>query len=370
MIVSRVYIHYPFCSTYCRYCNFAAGAPPKEEYTSPYFQRLFEEVSQTASYLAPKIDSLYFGGGTPSLMPESDLSAIIDFYAPRLDGSTEITIEINPENVTKEKAHFWKSIGINRVSLGWQSMEDSTLELLNRSGRSNHNKEAFSLLREAGFNNISVDRILSVRGDEDDSFYKALEQFQPEHVSVYQLSIEQRTVLYEWAKNGRYKAFDDDNAIYKEETCRKILAEMGFIHYEISNYARNNRVGKHNLGYWNYDYYLGLGAGASGFVPNSDWGIRTANPFSFKDYLKGLTPELEVLTQQMAIKEALMLGIRKREGIVKSCFSSRLNVPWENMFTQHPSPDFFEDTPKALILKDSALQLCNPAILSLWDILR
>ncbi|MGL5722756.1 MAG: radical SAM family heme chaperone HemW [Brevinema sp.] len=365
--VSRIYIHYPFCSTYCRYCNFAAGAPPKEEFTTLYFERLFDEILQTEHHLAPSLDSLYFGGGTPSLMPLEHLSKIVKIYESRLNPSTEITIEINPENVTKERARAWKDLGINRVSLGWQSMEDNTLEVLNRSGRSKHNKEAFSILRDAGFENISVDRILSVQGDKDESFYEALQLFQPEHVSVYQLSIEHRTVLHEWVKSGKYTPFSDDDAIYKEEMCRKVLAELGFIHYEVSNYAKNNCVGKHNLGYWNYDYYLGLGAGAAGFTPKNTWGIRTTNPFSFKDYLKGLAPECEELTRAMAIKEALMLGVRKREGIDKSRFSSRLNVPWNDLFTQAPSPNFFNDTPSHLILKESALQLCNPAILSLWE---
>ncbi|MGL5255236.1 MAG: radical SAM family heme chaperone HemW [Brevinema sp.] len=368
--VSRVYIHYPFCSTYCRYCNFAAGAPPREEFTTPYFKRLYEEIETSSSKLSSHIESLYFGGGTPSLMPVEHLEAIINFYSSKITADTEITIEINPENVTKEKSLSWKKLGINRVSLGWQSMEDTTLETLNRSGRSIHNKNAFSILRETGFDNISVDRILSVQGDEDDSFYQALEYYQPEHVSVYQLTIEKRTVLYEWARQGRYKAFSDEDAIYKEETCRKILAEMGYEHYEISNYAKNRKFGKHNLGYWNYDHYLGLGAGAAGFIPKNKWGIRTMNPFSFKDYVKGVVPEIEELSQEIAIKDALMLGIRKREGIIKSCFSSRLNIEWADIFVGELSSNFFEETAEKLILKPEALQLCNPAILNMWDNLK
>lgn len=366
-MVSRVYLHYPFCLSYCRYCNFSAGAPPLDEYTGPYFEALLSEARAKQHYLGQKLDSLYLGGGTPSLMPLPHMEKLFALYAPLLHQDSEITLEINPESVTAQKARAWKALGINRVSLGWQSMDDTTLKTLNRSGTSKDNIQAFVLLREAGFDNISVDRILSVRGDKAFIFYEALERFPPDHVSTYQLSIEERTVLHQWAQKGTYKPLADSEALDQEEQCSSVLSSLGFERYEISNYARNGKIGQHNYAYWDFCYYLGLGAGASGYVPAPPCGKRTANAFSFKDYLKGLPPEEELLSPLTAVKEALMVGVRKREGINKAAFAKRHSLSWESLFTAPPSPHFFTDSPSALILKEKAIPLCNPAVLSLWD---
>lgn len=366
-MVSRIYLHYPFCLSYCRYCNFSAGAPPKEEYTTPYFHALLKEAKEKHHYLGQRLDSLYLGGGTPSLMPLPHMDELFNFYAPLFHKGTEITLEINPESVTAQRAKTWKALGINRVSLGWQSMDDSTLKLLNRSGRAADNIKAFSLLREAGFDNISVDRILSVSGDSSEGFYSALQKLLPEHVSTYQLSIEERTVLHRWAQTGAYHPLSDSKALSLEDDCNSVLASLGFQRYEISNYARNNKIGRHNYAYWDFCYYLGLGAGASGYVPAPPYGKRTANAFSFKDYLKGIPAEEELLSPLTAIKEALMVGVRKRAGIDKKAFTLRHGIEWASLFTAPPSPYFFTDSPSALILKEKAIPLCNPAVLSLWD---
>lgn len=367
--IKRVYIHYPFCLTKCHYCNFAAGAPPKEEFTKPYHKALLSEINYYREKLTEPLDSLYFGGGTPSLMSVSDLEAVLKRFEPLIQPDTEITLEANPETVTPTLAQAWKNLNINRISLGWQSMNDSILKFLARSGNAQDNIRAFETLRNTGFNNISVDRILSVQYDTQDDFFTALHACMPEHVSTYQLTIEEKTVLHAWTKQQKYLPLSDEAALKIEDQTETQLRELGFERYEISNYSRNKNIARHNTGYWNYDYYLGLGAGASGFLPEEDsWGFRYANPFSFKDYLKSTRPaESEHINHETAVKEALMLGIRKLEGIEKHSFEDRLQIKWDTLFPHGTDRQFFDETPERLILKHAMIPFANPAVLSLWE---
>ncbi|MGL4388362.1 MAG: radical SAM family heme chaperone HemW [Brevinema sp.] len=380
MSLRRVYLHYPFCLTLCRYCNFSAGAPPKEEFTQPYLEALIKEIQHFGEKFDLQNiakDSFYFGGGTPSLMPEKNFEKIFDLIP--LHKNTEVTLEINPETVTKEKARFWKSIGINRVSLGWQSMNPKTLSFLGRSGNHTDNLRSFELLREAGFDNISVDRILSVKNDTDTDFLEALQTHTPDHISTYQLSIEAKTVLHFWTKTKKYFPTTDFDAINIEQKTHRALTQLGFEQYETSNYHKNNKKGQHNLGYWNYEYWLGLGAGASGFIPNDKLGFRYRNQFSFKDYLKNplFYEEEESIDFKTAIKEALMLGIRKREGIIKKDFEKRFynqnfcsqNSPisWQTLFPNGIPQEYFEETKKTIILKQQMIPFTNPATVALWE---
>ncbi|SFB71823.1 oxygen-independent coproporphyrinogen-3 oxidase [Brevinema andersonii] len=369
--VKRVYIHYPFCLTKCHYCNFAAGVPPKEEFLKPYHDALLLEINAYREMLTEPLDSLYFGGGTPSLMPIPDLEAILQQFEPLIRSETEITLEANPETVTSKLAQAWEKLNINRVSLGWQSMNNSILKFLARSGNAEDNIRSFETLRNAGFNNISVDRILSVQHDTEDDFFTALEACMPEHISTYQLTIEEKTVLHAWTQQKKYLPLTDGAALKIEAKTESRLAELGFERYEISNYCRNKNIGRHNTGYWNYDYYLGLGAGAAGFLPEAhSWGLRYTNPFSFKNYLKSNRPaESEQIHHETAVKEALMLGIRRLEGIEKHSFENRLNIKWDTLFPNGTDPQFFDDTPQRLILKHSMIPLANPAVLSLWEAL-
>ncbi|MGL4394180.1 MAG: radical SAM family heme chaperone HemW [Brevinema sp.] len=373
MPLHRVYLHYPFCLTLCRYCNFPAGAPPREEFIEPYFDALVKEIQHFGEKFdlsEVAHDSFYFGGGTPSLMPEKHMEKIFELIP--LHKGSEVTLEINPETVTKEKAQFWKSIGINRVSLGWQSMNPHTLSFLGRSGNDSDNIRSFEILREAGFDNISVDRILSVKNDSDDDFLQTIKKYTPDHISTYQLSIEARTVLHFWTSTKKYIPTTDAEALLIEQKTHEALTSLGFEQYETSNYHRNGKQGQHNLGYWNYDHWLGLGGGASGFIPNEEYGFRYRNAFSFKDYLKDplAYEEEESIDRETAIKEALMLAIRKREGLNKESFEQKFATSWQELFPRGIPTDFFDETETSLILKYEMIPLTNPATVALWDSLK
>ncbi|MGL5956415.1 MAG: radical SAM family heme chaperone HemW [Brevinema sp.] len=366
MNLSRIYLHYPFCTKLCHYCNFVAGVAPLDHFMQQYHDSLLKEILfyQLECGL---LKSFYLGGGTPSLIPIDFLEKIFSFFS--FNGGTEITLEINPETITKEKAKYWFELGINRVSLGWQSMEDSVLQFLGRTSTARDNILAFEILRTAGFNNISVDRILSVRGDNDLSFFRAVEQYKPDHVSTYQLSIEDRTVLSLWTKQQKYLPITDLTAVSKEEKTYEFLKSLGFDRYETSNYAQVGKEGKHNLGYWDYDYWLGLGAGASGFLPCGEYGLHYRNKSLFQSYCDDSCgyEESEYPDLRTAVKEMLMLGLRKRSGINKKYLEKRLKISWEKLFKTSPNPDYFLNEEEVLILKQEMIPLTNPAILDLWD---
>ena len=372
MSLSRVYLHYPFCTKLCHYCNFAAGVATSDNFTNQYYNALLQEIAHYKtrfdfSQIASR--SLYFGGGTPSLMPLDQLENIFSQFS--LQKETEVTFEINPETVTYEKAKIWHQLGINRVSLGWQTMNANTLKFLGRTSTPHDNIKAFEILREVGFDNISVDRILSIHNDTDKEFFEAVALYKPDHISTYQLSIEDKTVLSLWTKQKKYTPLPDEKAIQIESTTDDLLHELGFIRYETSNYAQKGKEGQHNLGYWNYDYWLGLGSGAAGFLPDDGSGFHYRNHFKFKDYCDSPISyeESEHINLHTAIKDALMLGVRKREGIDKKSFEKRIGITWENILTKSPDPEYFIDTKEFLILKKEMIPLSNPAILSLWDII-
>lgn len=370
MSLSRLYLHYPFCTKLCFYCNFTAGVSSSSEFVDNYHKALLTELQYYQSlydYNQITKKSFYLGGGTPSLMPLPYLEKIFSFFP--LHPDSEITLEINPETVTLEKAKFWYELGINRVSLGWQSMNDSTLKFLGRTSTANDNIKAFEILREVGFQNISVDRILSVNGDEDQSFFQAIQKYQPDHISSYQLSIEDKTVLALWTKQHKYFPIPDAEAIQKEQHTAELLTKYGFTRYETSNYSKSGKQGQHNLGYWNYEHWLGIGAGASGFLPNESYGLHYRNSSIFKNYCDNplLVEEKEEPSLKTAIQEFLMLGIRKRSGINKKQFECIFQIPWQKLFSTISHLEYFDDQEDFLILKQEMIPLTNPIILELWN---
>ncbi len=171
--MQRVYLHYPFCTRLCRYCNFTAGVSPDSNRKNAYHNALMRQINHYKHFNQAN-ESFYLGGGTPSLMPADHMKEILDSFD--ISPNSEITLEINPETVTKELAAEWRRLGINRVSLGWQSMNEDILRFIGRTSTADDNIRAFNILRDEGFDNISVDRILSINGDSDELFLEAVDK--------------------------------------------------------------------------------------------------------------------------------------------------------------------------------------------------
>jgi oxygen-independent coproporphyrinogen III oxidase len=321
-----VYIQVPFCQTKCTYCNFHTGVVSRDRH-EPYTNAVCREVGESTSHLGEQtVDTIYFGGGTPSLLDPTALRRILDQLrkSHRVEAQ-EVTLEADPETISPIKASAWLDAGFNRVSLGAQSFDDRELQA---TGRMHHREDIFrgvEILRAAGFRNISMDLIDGLPHQTSESWERSvgeLLRLYPEHVSIYMLEVDEGSRLGKESLAGgsRYSAdaipSDDAQADFYESACAR-LAAAGYNHYEISNWALPGRESLHNLKYWRRDPYLGFGAGAHSFDGTSRW----ANIHDAARYVtcieRGTSTRelLETLTPWHALHEEFFLGLRRLEGI-------------------------------------------------------
>jgi oxygen-independent coproporphyrinogen-3 oxidase len=333
-----IYIHFPFCLKKCLYCSFNSIAEsnfPTERYVSTLIREMeLCRANLTHSVVA---HTLYFGGGTPSLMGPALIERIVDAAAElfSLGSSAEITLEANPGALTLETLSGYRSCGINRLSLGVQSFHDELLQRLGRVHSAEQAVDAFTTARGAGFENIGVDLINSLPGQTvkmwEDDLFKAV-NLQPDHLSVYGLTVEEGTPFAAMEKDGSLILPDEEDAAVMFEKTTQILCGAGFEQYEIANFARPGFRSRHNQGYWLRDDYLGFGAGAHSFMKESGFGVRWRNPDDLEEYqqpvMDGALPWREKchLTAKEAIQERLFLGLRMREGIDLEKFRTEFGV--------------------------------------------
>ncbi len=321
-----VYIQVPFCQTKCTYCNFHTGVFAKSLY-EPYVSALCHELRERAKdWHSAVADTVYMGGGTPSLLEPAALAEILDTVRAHFHCQLkEVTLEADPETVTLEKAAAWCAAGIDRVSMGVQSFNDAELTAAGRMHRRADVTRAFRALRDAGFANIGFDLIAGLPHQTAASWTDSLGNLlalRPEHVSIYLLEIDEGSRLGREALAGgsRYSAdalpSEDAMAEFYEQACER-LAAAGYEHYEISNWALPGFRSQHNVKYWRRENYLGIGAGAHSF----DGRLRWANPHDPAAYVSavqnGRLPgeQVEVISERQALEEELFLGLRQLEGI-------------------------------------------------------
>ncbi len=336
-----LYIHIPFCRSKCLYCDFCSFVGRSGDERERYIDALCREIAArgTKEYT---VDTVYFGGGTPSLLSAGQvgriLSAVRESFA--LDGDVEITLECNPmigRNVegavpygVLEYFADLKKIDVNRLSIGIQSAIDTELKLIGRRHSFEDARCTFFAARDAGFDNISVDLMLGIPSQTADSLacsVRALCELSPEHVSIYSLQLEEGTPLYRMRE--KYDLADDDTAAEMYELVVGAMREAGYCHYEISNFARVGRESRHNSKYWALDEYLGLGIAA-----HSDFlGKRSENTQDMDAYLSGrwLLCEQEISVREREF-EFLMLGLRTQQGISKSEFYVRFGVNFDEKY--------------------------------------
>ncbi len=324
--MKSVYIHIPFCQNICSYCDFAKVYYFSNWVTS-YLETLKKEIIKT--YQGEKIKTIYIGGGTPSSLSIEELTklfSIINLFDK--SNLEEFTIEINVENINNEKLALFKKHEVNRLSLGVQTFNDKHLSFLNRKYSTDDVIKVIKETKKIGFNNISVDLIYGIPNQTIKDLKKDLEiltKLDIEHISTYLLSIEQNTKLY-----------IDNNSEVEDEISHEMyyyinefLVKKGFVHYEISNYAKKEKKSKHNLVYWNNEEYYGFGLGASSFIDNK----RYENTKSFNDYIKG---KYILNTNQLSNKELMenemILGLRKIEGLNQKHFFNKYKVKMKEQF--------------------------------------
>jgi len=335
-----VYIQVPFCQTKCTYCNFHTGVVSRDRY-GLYADAVCREIALAAEEnggagaTENAVDTVYFGGGTPSLLEPSDLAKMVDRLRPRflmagtaasgLAAQPEITLEADPETITAEKAAAWLVAGFNRISLGAQSFDDCELKSSGRIHRRADIYRAVEALRDAGFRNISIDLIAGLPHQSRESWEGSLSELldlRPEHISIYMLEIDEGSRLGKESLAGgsRYSAsaIPSDDAIAEsyESACARLTAG-GYEHYEISNWALPGCRSQHNLKYWRRQSYFGFGAGAHSFDGRTRW----ANLHDSARYVdcieRGISPreQIEGVTAEQALEEEFFLGLRQLDGI-------------------------------------------------------
>lgn len=320
-----IYIQVPFCQTKCTYCNFHTGVFAKGLYR-PYVEAVCRELTEVAVSNASLVDTVYIGGGTPSLLEPSELERMLGAVRKTFRcGWEEVTLEADPETVADEKAAAWRDSGFNRVSLGAQSFEDQELRA---AGRKHCHVDIFNavrFLRQAGFVNVSLDLIAGLPHQTAASWKESIRQLleiHPEHISIYLLEIdgESRLGRESLAGGRRYGAEslpdDDTVADFYEFACCRIEA-AGYEHYEISNWALPGFRSRHNLKYWHRKPYLGIGAGAHSFDGHNRWSHRH-DPAAYVAAVEqgcSLVADWETLTSAQEKEEELFLGLRLLEGI-------------------------------------------------------
>lgn len=328
-----VYIHWPFCPYKCHYCPFVALAS-HDSFMTQYHKALTKEIEQFGSLAGEKIqlDTLYFGGGTPSTYPNDLLIELFDTLKKVcvFTDETEVTIEINPGTVREGQLELWKSLGINRLSIGVQSLNDKVLHSLNRLQSA---RDVITLLEKAQhfFSNISVDLILGLPGISDEEWESLLHTvvtWPIAHTSMYFLTIHEDTPLYFKVKSNAVVVPCDDKMVELYYKSRDIFIRNGFDHYEISSFARPGRQSRHNTAYWERVPYKAFGLGACSF----DGTKRLQNEKNLMKYIKKAESGddcvifMEELTDHQVNIERIMLGLRRSKGVTWSSVSSHLSA--------------------------------------------
>ena len=316
-----IYIHVPFCRGKCEYCDFYS-MPAEEGLVRRYVSALRREIQRCAKGEDGEVNSIYIGGGTPSVLPSGSIGAILNCLTEhsRLVDAAEVTVEANPESLTASLIDELTGAGVTRLSVGVQSFQDPELRTLGRPHTSSDALEALRAVSGLGGLDVSLDLMYSIPGQNLFTWRQTLEAavgLRPSHISAYELTLESGTPLEQRVGRGELRPPHEDEALAMYHEARSLLADAGYEHYEVSNYALPGKRSRHNANYWQRGEYLGLGPGAVSFID----GVRAKNLPDLARYLDaiengGLPPFVtEVPTSEEAAREFLMLGLRCREGV-------------------------------------------------------
>lgn len=373
-MASSVYIHIPFCATKCYYCAFNTYAFHKEQ-AKAYLTALRAEMELYASD-TESLQTIFIGGGTPSILSANALARLFTDIQQhfQITPDAEITLECNPGTVDTEKLSVMRDCGVNRLSFGLQAMQDETLKQLGRIHTVTEFLESYHLAREHHFQNINIDLIFALPDQKMEAWHHTLNEvisLDPEHISAYNLVMEETTPFYEQWQAGELQLPSEDTEADMFQYTIKTLTAHGYTHYEICNFARPDRYAKHNLVYWNNQPCIGLGAGASGYVN----GMRYTNIRGITPYINKLAKrnkpiaDAEHLTGHAEKAETLMLALRKREGIsledYRNRFGAEIEVAFEGILKKWIDLQLLQRTATHLRLTSRGLCLANEIFVEL-----
>jgi len=319
--LAGIYLHIPFCKQACTYCNFhfSTNLGRKAE----FLDALSKEICQQNDFISKEesIETIYFGGGTPSLLIEMELQKIIAILNDNflVSNNVEITLEANPDDINPIVLKSWLSLGINRLSLGVQSFSDDELIWMNRAHNANQSIESIKQIIEAGFDNFSVDLIFGSPFLSNETLVESIDilsRLHVPHMSCYALTVEEKTALHHSIKKKKSPEIKSEKQAEQFLICSEKLSELGYEHYEISNYAKPGKRSKHNSSYWKGMPYYGFGPSAHGFNGKNirKWNISDNNLYIQRILKNEICFEIETLTETQLINEFIMTSIRTAEG--------------------------------------------------------
>lgn len=353
-----IYVHIPFCAKKCLYCDFISYEN-KGDLIEKYVNTLKQEIINYKSDNIYKISTIYIGGGTPSFINSKYIVQIIETIKSKFEiiKDAEITIEVNPGTVTKEKIYDYKNCGINRISIGLQSTDNNILKQIGRIHTYEQFIETYNLARKVEFENINVDLMLALPNQTiailEDSVDK-ITKLNPEHISIYSLILEEGTPLYNLVENGKLNLLDDEMEREMYWTTKKKLEERGYKHYEISNFAKQGYESRHNTDCWKQKEYIGFGAAAHSYVNNTRYSNTEDLCKYITNIIEGTNTKTihEVQNKEEQMKEYMILGLRKIEGVQISEF--------KNKFIQNPLYVFMHELDK--LVKEKLIEIDINAI--------
>jgi oxygen-independent coproporphyrinogen-3 oxidase len=317
--MAGIYVHIPFCKQACHYCDFHFSTNVK--FQAEIVGALRSELDLQKRYLDnAKIETIYFGGGTPSLLSNGEISNILETIDEHfnIDSAAEITLEANPDDLTKEKSRALMALGINRLSIGIQSFDDFILKFLNRAHDASMAQNSVEYARAVGFENISMDLMYAIPGQDltawEKNIAKAIE-LHPEHISSYSLTIEEKTAFGKWASQKKMPVPDDDISAAEMIALINALDAAGYQHYEISNFAKPGYISRHNSSYWSGEKYLGIGPSAHSYDGTGRQFNISNNHLYLQSIESGRVPATrEVLSREDKINDCILTTLRTSWG--------------------------------------------------------
>ena len=327
-----LYIHIPFCAQKCLYCDFPSFAR-KDHLRKAYIEALNKEIiSLREKHNNLEINTIFIGGGTPSVLEADELECLLKEVAKlNMAKYIEYSMECNPGNLTEEKLEVMKKYGVNRISMGLQAKQDNLLKGLGRIHNYKTFRENFLLAKKVGFNNINVDLMFGLpnqRLNEWEETLREIISLEPAHISAYSLIIEEGTAFYNLYENDKLKLPTEEEERKMYHLAKKILEENGFNQYEISNYAKERKECRHNLAYWNMDNWIGVGSAAASYIN----GKRIKNISSVEEYINSINEKGEAVEEIINnskndnMEEFMFMGLRKINGIDENEFKKRFSM--------------------------------------------
>ena len=332
-----IYIHIPFCKRKCEYCDFISYSQ-KESFVEKYVDALIKSIENTKQNINMKyykVNTIYIGGGTPSFINSKYIVKILEKVREvfNVSDNAEITIELNPGTVNEEKIKDYKNAGINRVSIGLQAVQDDLLKMLGRIHTYSEFENTYNLIQKNGFKNINVDLMLGLPNQTIDNIEESVKKIvslNPNHISVYSLIVEEGTPIEKKITSGILNLPEEDLERKMYYKVKELLEEIGYNHYEISNFAKKGFESKHNMNCWNQEEYLGFGLASHSYFENK----RFSNIENLDEYIKNIEENNfdkniivhEIQNEEAKKKEYMLLGLRKIEGVSISKFEQKFRI--------------------------------------------